>query len=91
MATTRSYRMIRRDDPIARPDRHTLGKALCAVQSHWKGQNLMNAEIFTSLLHFSDGLLPVGSYAHSFGLGVVTPPPERSALPATYNRFCSHT
>jgi urease accessory protein len=28
----------------------------------------MNIDSFLSLLHFSDGLLPVGSYAHSFGL-----------------------
>ena len=28
----------------------------------------MNAESFLSLLQFSDGLFPVGSYAHSFGL-----------------------
>ena len=28
----------------------------------------MNDEAFLSLLHFSDGLFPVGAYAHSFGL-----------------------
>ncbi len=28
----------------------------------------MNTETFLGLLQFSDGLLPVGSYAHSFGL-----------------------
>jgi len=28
----------------------------------------MDAETFLGLLHFSDGLFPVGSYAHSFGL-----------------------
>lgn len=28
----------------------------------------MNGEAFLSLLQFSDGLFPVGSYAHSFGL-----------------------
>lgn len=28
----------------------------------------MNCEAFLSLLQFSDGLFPVGSYAHSFGL-----------------------
>ena len=28
----------------------------------------MDCEAFLSLLQFSDGLFPVGSYAHSFGL-----------------------
>jgi urease accessory protein len=28
----------------------------------------MNGEVFLSLLQFSDGLFPAGSYAHSFGL-----------------------
>ena len=28
----------------------------------------MNGEAFLSLLQFSDGLFPAGSYAHSFGL-----------------------
>ena len=28
----------------------------------------MKPDALLSLLHFSDGLLPVGAYAHSFGL-----------------------
>jgi urease accessory protein len=28
----------------------------------------MDSRTFVGLLHFADGLLPVGAYAHSFGL-----------------------